>query len=148
VEAVRSRATDEDPEDLEDAIVGVAGSSEEARRAAAEIEKRRAPVDCLIVGYTLNQEKDDVEELILAREFAGKLIIVGRVPADADETIRRTYLAEFRKVARRTPFVNSGMTANWIEPVFTCRVTCRTEESNGRLHDMRYEKMLMSIDDL
>lgn len=146
VKAIVTRAMEEDGDEngLEDAIGEFAGADEDPFAAAAA-EEERATIDCLVVGYTMKPDKEEIASLVLAREYHGELVVVGRAAAVLADEDGVSYLKRFRKIARRTPFVHSTMSAYWIDPVYTCRATYRSETSTGKLRDIRFEEMLGSL---
>ena len=61
--------------------------------------------------------KDDLDELQMDEPPAGE------PPAGFEEDARESYVTKFRQIGRSAPFVRTSMEAQWIDPVYTCRIT-------------------------
>ena len=134
-----------DDDGLEDAIDDFAGASQDEAAANRILEKHRRPLDCLIVGYTTNEAGDEIQSLVLAREFQGKLMIVTRISTGLEDEVRREYVPKLQQFARARPFIRTATEAKWVQPVYTCRVTYLRETATGKLTEVRYDRMLGSI---
>jgi len=136
--------------DLEDAVenfAGQAGDLEELTEEEREALERPHKFDCVIIGFdTPEGQPHIVESIVLAREFNGKLIVVGRASHGLEEEVRLEYVEKFQQIRRRTSFVKTNIDAKWVKPVYTCRVRGKGETRNGRIEDLRYVKMLKELD--
>ncbi len=126
---------------LQDAIQNAAKGAD---TYAPSSTTAKISVDCLILGFDpLGQ--NDFQSLVLAAEVDGKLRFVGSVstgikPEDHAELNKR-----MRKIVQANPFIPVGMSATWIKPMLTCRVTAKEWSESHKLVRPEFVEMLNDI---
>jgi hypothetical protein len=120
---------------LEDALARQ-GSSGPAEKT--EEEPNRANIDCLIIGYQLN-DKGNVSSLLVAREQNGRLRYVGGVAPAGDPAMLFELRENLMAATQTSPVIPMEFTAQWVAPKFTCRISYTGEQDNKNLTDVRWE---------
>lgn len=106
----------------------------------------RLRTDCVIIGYRAYEEDGRLHTLILAGEFKGKLRYAGNVrPELSDEELVELAQALSAIRMKRSFVPLTGIEANWVKPIVTCRVTFDKQMKDGRLSNMEWRKLLGSI---
>lgn len=131
--------------ELEEALAELSKNTPTDEKAKAEPEPREN-VDCVIVGYV--PTKDDSRKfmsLVLASLVGNDLKVVGMVsggiaPEDYDQLCAR-----LPELTVTRPVVESTLDAVWLQPVLTCRVSCKKINKEGRLVDPRFESRMSDI---
>jgi hypothetical protein len=106
--------------------------------------KQRQQIDCVILGYRAD-EQGHIHTLILAAEHKGKLNYSGRVQPELDEATNAELLEQLQAARMTQPFLPIQLTAIWVRPYFTCRVSYTERTGDGRLEEVEWTKLLGKI---
>jgi hypothetical protein len=132
-------------EGLEKAIDDFAGPANNVPPSdSVEPPKPRVTVDCLIVGYEPDGERD-FRSLILATEVDGKLTCVGVVSAGIPQEARDELNSRMRKLKRTEPFVANHYLGVWLKPKLVCRVNAMEWSSSKKLVEPVFQKLLAEV---
>lgn len=129
---------------LEDAVGDFAGSANvdpNATPANPTPSKPRRKTDCVILGYDLDRE-GRLAALLLGAVYDGELAYAGRVkPKMPDDELAQLLQ---KLVATRTidPFIPIEAKGTWVEPIYSCRVSYVARQTNGRLSELEWERLL------
>ena len=132
---------------LEGAIGDFAGQAGDVRDAGNDkkpVAKPRHKLECLIIGYQLN-DQERLTSLLLATDMGGKLKYAGRVSPGWSEEEEKELLASFKRAPSSRPFIKTNMTAVWLQPKFTCRVTYTEWKKGTRPKEIEWDTMLEEI---
>jgi hypothetical protein len=133
---------------LEDAISDFAGSQDVvpgAELPKPKPSKPRSKTDCVILGYQLDRE-GRLATLLLGTAHRGALVYAGRVtPEMPDEEL--TALREaLQAIKSMQAFISVEAEATWVQPKYTCRVSFGEQQKGGRLRDVRWDRLLGSME--
>jgi hypothetical protein len=113
----QARREGEGAESLEDAMNEFTGKPGEDEPA-----ENLTYADCLVFGYTANQE-GEVRHLLLAGVVESKLKFVGKLSfADLPAETQATIGARLPKLGRKKSFVKIPLAAKWLEPKIMCTI--------------------------
>jgi hypothetical protein len=106
----------EGAESLEDAMKDFTGEPED------ESLKNMSRTDCLIFGYTVNQE-GEVRGLLLAGVVESKLNYVGKLSfKDLPPEVQSSIRGRFQELKRKKSFIKVPFAARWLEPRLMCTI--------------------------
>jgi hypothetical protein len=107
-----------------------------------EIDPLREKVQGVIVGYYApDKDNATVSSVIVATAVKKKLQILGTFSAGLDEEQKTQLAEEFRSIRRPTPFVDTNLSAKWIQPVFLCEVSYK-KNKKGSPRELRFERLI------
>lgn len=137
-------------DNLEDAIDEFAGDDEAAKKKAADEKKKKAELemlsnDCLVVGYNVDQQTNEINELIVASDVDGKLRFVGTVTGGIPPQVQQQLQERLLKIEQKQPFVKCPATAKWVKPVVTCRINFKTWTSDKRMDRPVFKEILADV---
>jgi hypothetical protein len=127
-------------DNLEDAVADFAGSQDlEGEKEPPVPPKPREQADCIILGYRAGGD-GQIYALLLGTNKGKKLVFAGTINAPKDDPNFATLSSQL--VAARTdiPLLPLHTDAIWVEPKFTCEVSYNSQEKDGRLTGLRWEK--------
>jgi len=139
--------SNEDDKSLEEAVQDFAGDAVgEKEDEQDEPEPERIDVECVVIGYRRDRnDPDTFASLILASDVDGELKIVGTVSAGIPPKTREELQRRLLKLRQATPVVRTLLTAQWVEPRITCRVSCVRRTKGGSLIGARWEALLADL---
>jgi hypothetical protein len=152
--ADEARRGAKDADSLEDALAQVESQTEgkEDKKPAA----RRQMIDCVVIGYMPAPARQgqtatnarNFAGLVLATEVYGKLKYAGTVEKGIPVALRTELEARLSQIGRRSPFVPcpAKVTANWVQPRLTCRISYTTRDKQMHLVETRFEQLLAEIE--
>ncbi len=112
--------------------------------APSEEVKPREKLECLIIGYHAGKS-GGVQALLLATDVAGKLAFVGQVQPELETTEAIDLLKKFDQNVSTRPLVKTSLTATWLRPRFTCRVTYSDWPKGQRPQELEWDEMLDEV---
>jgi hypothetical protein len=136
---------------MEEAVADLANSqnlTKEKEKAKAEKEDKRPTVQCVILGYTVEEDKarnaEKVSSLVLATVVDGRLKFAGTVrrgitPQASDELLKR--LAPLVQANSFLPGLKLPGVV-WIKPQLFCEVHQSGSDADGRLQQPRFKDLL------
>ena len=95
----------------------------------------------VIIGYYLPRGKKQISSVIVATAVKKKLEILGTISAGMDDETKAKLAEDLRKYRRDTPFVDSTLNANWVQPVYLCEVSYKLNRREIPT-DIRFERLL------
>jgi hypothetical protein len=138
---------------LEEALQDLADTQDLTKKkddkAKAIKEDKRATVDCVIIGYTVETDKDGRKEvinsLVLATLLDNRLKYVGQVRQGVDERAAVELLKRLAPLVQDQPFLPGlKLRATWVKPSVFCAVHQSGFDRDGRLLEPRFKEMLTS----
>lgn len=105
-------------------------------------EKPRTKLDCLVIGYRVN-DRGTLDSILLATEVDGRLKYIGDVRPQLEEEPRQEMLEKFEAAGTKRAFVRTNVEALWLKPKFTCKASyTEWPEGKSRPRELRWEEML------
>jgi len=91
-------------------------------------------IHCLVIGYEPDADRrDDFKSLIVATDFDGELVCVGKVGSGIGEAAR----AELRELLLQrpadAPLIDAGTSGRWVQPGIYCTVSYLERTASGNL---------------
>lgn len=132
---------------LEGAINDFAGDKGDKKddKQKPDAPKPRENAECVILGYRLDRA-GRLESLLLGTASdQGQLVYTGSVTPKLDEPGLRRLAAMLQSIRIQKPIVRIELDANWVQPKFTCSVSYGKRSSEGRLHDIEWDRMVGSL---
>lgn len=130
---------------LEDSVNSFASQAGDLEGDSAVKELPRTRLDCLVIGYRMDDKERIVQLLLAATTRSNSLKYIGevrlRVPPEENEAIAK----KFSRVPAGQPFVKTNASGVWIQPRYTCRVTYTKWEEPKRPKNLRFEEMLGEV---
>lgn len=136
--------------DLEGAIedfasqAAVTEGDDEEKEPTPPPNPRKLAVDCVIVGYTPLGD-DDFDSLVVATDVDGQLRIVALVSQGISPEVRAELNRRMRELPRARPFIETNISARWVQPKLLCRVRFREWSSTKRLRSPEFETQLNEL---
>ena len=135
---------------LEDAVGDFAGTQnvddEEGGAQPSTPAKPRDKTDCVILGYQVDQD-GRLAALVLGIANRGQLAHAGQVVPEMPEDERSNLLQVLKGIRSKQPFITLQVDdAIWVQPKYTCRVTFEEKQKTGRLTDIKWHKLLGSME--
>ena len=151
-QACQERPAESQAASLEDAVNeftgeedGAAGGGLKGQESKEESAANRTSIDCLIVGYTTRFDKTP-DSLLLASLVDNKLRFVGRILwDDIPQATQKHLLKRMPELPRSRPFVKTPFSAEWLEPVLTCEIETTDWNSQRKLREERFVKLLSEL---
>ena len=146
VKAINAQADNQagDMNGLEGAIENAAKGADSLSPSENSSLAQTVMVDCLILGYD-PAGQDDFQSLVLAAEVDGKLRFVGTVSAGITPEDRAVLNKKMKKLVQQNPFIPCGMSATWIKPMLTCRVSAKEWTDSHKLVRPVFKELLNEI---
>lgn len=151
VEAIASAAgngpvNDEGLEEAVQDFAGQAGNVDGGDGKAKEKPEEpkevvRQSTDCLIIGFEMN-DLEQISKLYLATEKMGRFVYAGTLEPELEPEVAQQLRYNLTHARAGSPLVQTGAVANWVQPRFPVRVSYTVQAGNGRLREMKIEKML------
>jgi ribosomal protein L40E len=133
---------------LEGAVNDFAGEADAdglgAAGASMEDAKPREKLECLVIGYHAGKS-GGIQGLLLATDVAGKLTFVGQVQPELEASEAIDLLKKFEQNHSSRPLVKTSLTATWLRPRFTCRVTYSDWPNGQRPKELQWDQMLDEV---
>jgi len=101
-------------------------------------EAKRTMIDCLIIGYQLN-DKGNISSVLVARESNSRLRYVGGVAPSGDPALMFELREQLVGATQSTPVMPMEFTAHWVAPMYACAISYSSEQENKDLTDIRWE---------
>ena len=144
----KAKELEDDDMTMEEAIEELAGQAGvddlEEDKPEPPKPKRRDRIDCVILGYRV-YEDGTVHTLILGAEHYGKLRYAGRVMPELTDKENDELLKLLEESRTTQPLLKIQLSAIWVRPKYTCRVTYTERGRDGRLEEVKWVKMLGEI---
>lgn len=104
---------------------------------------RRPTVECVILGYQLDEEQKVITGLVLGAARDGVLSYVGVVKRGFNERDTKEMLQRFENLKRPTPFIRAfNVEATWLKPEIFCEVHAGGFDTDGRLIAPNFRALL------
>lgn len=103
-------------------------------------------VDCVVVGFTVDAEKE-VNSLQLAGLVQGSLKYIGSVSTEAMNPLDMAdFKRRIRKLYTEEPTVPAPVKAYWLKPSMTCRINFESWTKSKLLKHPEFDSFLQAID--
>jgi ATP-dependent DNA ligase len=109
----------------------------------AKTDERHKMV-CVILGYRLDSKRQ-VTALILGANHQDKLSYAGVVNPPAEDASLIDIVDDLEQLQVAEPHLSLDMPAIWVKPEYVCQVSYATREPDGRLVDVKWEKLRGSL---
>jgi hypothetical protein len=138
-EQAQKNAADEDVS-MEEAMNKFAGDAA-VKQEEIELPKERETSECVIVGfYSPDDRPDELSSIVVAGARGKKLEVLGTLSLDVDDDTRSWLNKKLRVIQRPKPFVETKLTARWVQPMILCEVSF-TRNKKGSLRDLKFERV-------
>jgi len=140
----------EGADNLEDAVADFANSQnldEEYQKpqTPAAPQKILKDVDCVILGYR-DDGRGRLTGLVLGTAHRGKLVLAAVVTPKPGDKESQDLLEELQAIRSSHPFLATQMQAQWVKPVFACRVSCEKQDpQTGRLVGATWKELIGAV---
>lgn len=145
------KAKGDGADNLEDAVADFANSQnlDEQNgqpKTPPAPQKILREVDCVILGYR-DDGKSRLTGLVLGTAHRGKLVFAAVVTPKPDDKESQDLLEELQSIRTGYPVLSSQMQAEWVQPVFACRVSCEKQDpQTGRLIGATWKELLGAVE--
>lgn len=130
---------------LEDAVKDFAGSQTPDDDTVIKPAPRQNS-DCVVLGYQLDRD-GKLSWLVLGTVYRGQLAFAGRVAPQLSEAERLELTQALQLLKMDRPLIKiDNVSAVWVSPKFTCRVSSTEQRGDGRLKDLEWEQMLGTME--
>ncbi|MGL4511620.1 MAG: hypothetical protein ACRCT8_00905 [Lacipirellulaceae bacterium] len=113
------------------------------------VEKPRTNLDCVVIGFLAGAHPETgekrIEALLIAGDNRGKLKHLGSVRPVLDAKDAKDMLSKFERYKSSRPFVQTSITAQWVQPRFTCRVSYTDWAEGGKPKDLKWVSLLEEV---
>ncbi|MFO0792366.1 MAG: hypothetical protein U0805_23140 [Pirellulales bacterium] len=143
MDRVKELDSQNDNGNLEDSVKDFAGNQDPTGdESKSPPLKPRQSADCVILGYQLSSD-GVLSTLVLGTAYRDRLVFAGNVSAKLSEDEAKELLASLQQIKTDRPLVKiSTVSAYWVQPRFTCRVTSTEQTKDGRLKDIEWDQLL------
>jgi DNA ligase D-like protein (predicted ligase) len=91
-------------------------------------------VHCLVIGYEPDAERrGDFKSLIVATDFDGELVCVGKVGSGIGEAARAQLRELLSSRPAAAPLIDAGIPGEWVQPGIYCTVSYLERTASGNL---------------
>jgi hypothetical protein len=106
-----------------------------------ELPQIREKTECVIVGYYApDADPNGLSSILVAGVKGRKLQLLGTISMDIHEDVRASLNKQLRRIPRPTPFVETKLNANWVQPLYLCEISF-TRDKKGEPNDLKFEKV-------
>lgn len=141
----------EGADNLEDAVADFADSQNldeqnQQQKSPPTPPKIQKEVDCVILGYRVDGQ-GQLMTLILGTAHRGRLVFAAAVSPKLDDKQSQDLLDDLQAIQTGQSLLTTQMSANWVQPVFVCRVKCdKQDPQTGRLVNATWEELIGEVD--
>lgn len=130
-------------DNLEDAVKDFAGTENvDAKNSKKEEDKPRQNADCIILGYQLDND-GKLSSLVLGTAYHSQLVLAGTVTPKLSERESQELLESLQAIKADHPFITvNTISAFWVQPQYTCRVTSTEQRKDGKLKEPEWDQLL------
>lgn len=134
-------------DNLEDAVKDFAGSQDtEAKDQKKEEDKPKQNADCIIMGYQVDRD-GKLSSLVLGTAYHSQLVLAGTVTPKLSDDEAKELLTSLEAIKADRPFITvNTVSAFWVKPKFTCRVTSTEQQRDGKLKEIEWDQLLGTMD--
>jgi hypothetical protein len=134
-------------DNLEDAVKDFAGSQNpDGDNNKKHTPKPRQNSDCIILGYHLDRD-GKLAWLVLGTTQRGHLVFAGRVAPRLSDDETHELLQSLQAIKTDRPLIKvDNVSAFWVSPKFTCRVSSTEQMQDGRLKDLEWDQLLGTME--
>lgn len=146
ITSAASKAKGDGKKSLEDSAKDFAGEAGVDGLGGQPLEeaKPREKLECLIIGYHAGKS-GGIQTLLLATDVAGKLNYVGQVSPTLESAAAIELLRKFERNHASKPFVKTSLSATWLRPRFTCRITYSEWPQGERPKEIQWDQMMDEV---
>ncbi|MFC1758588.1 hypothetical protein ACFL2H_07440 [Planctomycetota bacterium] len=125
---------------MEEALDEFAGEGVEDEEEDLDIV--RTHEQGVIIGYYApDSNENTITSIIVATAVKNKLEIIGTFSDGLDDETKTKLYEDFSQIRRKTPFVETTLTAKWLQPVFLCEISYKLDKKK-RPREIRFERIL------
>lgn len=140
-------------DNLEDAVKDFAGTQDttgdgdlNAPAIPKPEEKPRQNSDCVILGFQLDRD-GALSTLVLGTAYHNRLTFAGTVTPKLAEDEAKELVQSLQAIKSDRPLVKvSTVSAFWVRPVYTCRVTTTEQTKDGLLKSIEWDQLLGTME--